>query len=126
MPKRLIIAGNMRRESTTQLLAVYHPPIPATPCHTDQNLYPAPISRTFAAGWDVVPLILEINGRYPDVLSSCITCLGVTDTLARRTKLAAASNPLTQARHHNLAELRIRGWDVDPSLSKSSGGTPNV
>ena len=93
---------------------------------------PEPLSSTKSnirwwCWYDVVPLILEINGRYLDVFASCITCLGVTDTLARRTKLAEAHNPLTQARHHNLAELRIRGWeDVDPSLSKSSGGPPNV
>ena len=43
-------------------------------------------------------------------------------------KLAEAPNPLadTAKLENKLAEVRIRGWDVVPSLSKSSGCTPYV
>jgi len=45
---------------------------------------------------------------------------GATHTLARRIKLAAASNPLTQARPHNLAELRIGGGTWFPLYPRAS------
>ncbi len=56
----------------------------------------------------------------------CAHRRGVTYTLARRAKLAKAPNPLTQARHHSLAEVRIRDWDVIRSPSKSSCFTHHV
>jgi hypothetical protein len=46
--------------------------------------------------------------------------------MAHRAKLAKAPNPLTQARHHSLAEVRIRDLDVILSPSKSSCFTHHV
>ena len=70
--------------------------------------------------------------RYMVVPPTCSQCCaqrrGVTYTLAYRAKLAKAPNPLrTQARHHSLADVRIRGWDViRRSPSKSSCFTHHV
>ena len=125
MPARLGITCNIWRESTTQLPAVYAPPRAATPCHTVQKPHPTPKVEP-SRRWDVVPPVLEINGRTATCPHRLSHVWGVTHTLARRTKLVAASNPLTQAGPHNLAELRIRSWDVVPSLSKSSRGCSNV
>ena len=127
MPARLGITCNIWRESNTQLPAVYAPPRAATPCHTVQKPHPKhQKSNLRGAGTWFPPYwrSMVVTATCPHRRSH--VC-GVTHTLARRTKLAAASkNPLPQARHHNLVELRIRGWEVVPSLSKSSGCTANV
>jgi len=76
---RVSMAHYMSEKSPTPWPAFYDSLTPPTPCHKLETY----LVELLIRGWDVVPAILDINGRYSDVSASLTTCRslrGVTHT----------------------------------------------